>query len=48
MSLPLREHAPPGSATETMFEAFTMVSACQGLSTLQSGKITTPISPYLH
>lgn len=44
MSLPLWEHTPPGSATETVFEAFTMVSASNSTrKTAKPGPFNSPI-----
>lgn len=59
MLFPLWEHVPPGNATENRIQGPSplslhpnalgkMAELHQGLSTLQSGKITTPISPSIH
>lgn len=59
MLFPLWEHVPPGSATENRIQGPSplslhpttlgkIVDLRQGLSTLQSEKITTPISPSLY
>lgn len=44
MSLPLWEHMPPRSASEIVFEAFTMVSASNSTrKTAKSGPFNSPI-----